>query len=86
MKRPNTIRNDEMDRRRHEVAEDIGATIKSERERRGWTALRLATRVGLDERTIRRIESGETCNLRSTTAILDAFGLELTVTRKPLLA
>lgn len=51
------------------LAGELGLRVRTARVRRGWTARDLATKLGVSERTVRKLEKGE---------ISVAFGTALT--------
>lgn len=62
----------------------IALSIRRERRRLGLSYEQLARKAGstITHRTVRRIESRETCKLASVVPILRALGLELVVRPK----
>jgi transcriptional regulator with XRE-family HTH domain len=76
------------DRKPNSQASDsaaIGRRIRQERERQGWSQLRLAVEAGLIPNTIWRLErgKGEDPRLSTLRSIADALGVKLTDLLEP---
>lgn len=60
----------------------IGRLIDQERQHLGMERWSLAVRAGISERQLRRMVAGEHASLRAMIGVLNALGLELSVTHK----
>ena len=58
---------------------ELGALIKDERIKRGWSQSELADIAGMTYQTIIRIEKGRHTTLESLFAVLDALKLRVTI-------
>lgn len=56
--------------------ERIGAQVRRERTRRGWTNADLAERAGIAPNTLSRIEAGKGVHPGSLRQVLDALGVQ----------
>ena len=65
------------------VADELGGTIRERRKHLGLSQHDLATFAGVSLRVLSSLERGKpTARLDIIVAVLDALGLELTVTRR----
>jgi y4mF family transcriptional regulator len=62
------------------LAEEVGSTVREQRERTGLRQDELALAAGVSTRVVHQIEHGKpTSRLDSIIAVLDALGLELKI-------
>lgn len=63
----------------HDDLSTIGRLIAEERERRGWHQDHLARRAGIHERSLRRLERGESLRPVTLQMVLRALRMRLQV-------
>lgn len=57
----------------------LGAAVRAERERRGWTQQQLQEASGASRPTIARIERGYNVSTTSVAKVVEALGLKISV-------
>ena len=65
------------------IARQIGVALRGERVRRGISQEALTQSSGLSERTVRRIENGESMSVHTIDAVLRALRMRLVVRLEP---
>jgi transcriptional regulator with XRE-family HTH domain len=65
------------------IARQIGFALRGERVRRGLSQEALTASSGLSERTVRRIENGESMSVHTIDAVLRALRMRLVVRLEP---
>lgn len=61
------------------TSESVGAVVRTERKKRGWSLDRAATRLGVSRRLLTQIESGSANpSLSTLLSIASGFGIDLT--------
>lgn len=63
----------------------VGREIKAWRECNGWTRYQLSKNSGVQEISIKKIEEGGGLRVETLYKLIDAMGLELTISRKPII-
>jgi DNA-binding XRE family transcriptional regulator len=59
--------------------EEVGMNIRNRRKSEGWTPAKLAETAGISEETLKNVENGEECSIKTLFRIAGALRLDIVI-------